>query len=222
MPFTLTLAKCAPDKTQQRHSSSWSHILLCFSSCFKGHWEPFPITENLMENRSTLKYFPIMFIRLDIVSYGSPICCVLHQPQCLILMHLLCNPRTLLCQVFHKHTMEYEPLFTAGFVLPSASWIPGLQRQVNMGSSTHCAHLLLWQKCSPGWAYLMLFWAHCKAMFGPHPFEAPGFYPRGRNFKGRALLHLTCAAVGERNVIFIHLHCCGYISDSMKNKTPVK
>lgn len=28
--------------------------------------------------------------------------------------------------------------------------------------------------------------------------------------------------MGERNVIFIHLHCCGYISDSMKNKSLIK
>lgn len=99
----------------------------------------FPITEKLLENRPTLKHFPIMFIRLDIVNYGSPICCVLHQPQCLVLMHLHCNPRTLLCQVFHKPTMKNEPLFTASLVLPSASWISGLERQVNMGSSSHCA-----------------------------------------------------------------------------------
>lgn len=161
MPFTLTLAKCAPDKTQLGYSSSWSNILLCFSTCSEGHWESFPTTEKLRENRSTLKHFPIMLIRLDMVNYGSPICCVLHQPQCLILLHLYCNPRTLLCRVFHKHAMENEPLFTAGFVLSSAPWIPGLERRVSMGSSSHCAHLLLWQKCSPG--CLTLCWPELTA-----------------------------------------------------------
>lgn len=92
MPFTLTLAKCAPDKMQLGYSSSWSNILLCFSTCSEGHWESFPTTEKLLENRSTLKHFSIMLIRLDIVNYGSPICCVLHQPQCLILLHLFVIP----------------------------------------------------------------------------------------------------------------------------------
>lgn len=174
MPFTLALAKCAPDKTQLQHSSSWSHILLCFSTCSEGYWEPFPTAEKLLENRLTLKHFPIMFIRLDIVNYDSPTCSVLHQPQCLILLHLHCNPRDPLVPGVPQTyilQMENEPLFTAGFVLPSASWTPGLERQVNMGSSSL---FLPSAAVQPRLPYLMLFWAHCKAMFGPHPFEAPG------------------------------------------------
>lgn len=140
MPFTLTLAKCALDKTQLYYSSSWSHISLCFSTaCSNGDWELSPATENLPENTSTLERFHIMFSRLDLVNYGSPTWCVLHQPQCLVLMHLYCNPRTLLCWMLHKHTMENKPLFATGFVLPRTCWIPGLERQVNMGSSSHCA-----------------------------------------------------------------------------------
>lgn len=77
-----THTKWAPHKTQLEQSSSWSHSSWWFSTCSEGHWEHFPTTEKLLENRSTLKHFPIMFIRLDIVNYGSPICCVLYQPQC--------------------------------------------------------------------------------------------------------------------------------------------
>lgn len=84
MPFTFMLAKCALDKTQPHYSSSRSCISLCFSTaCCNGDWELFPTTENLLENTSTLEHFPIMFSRLDLVNYGSPIWCVLHQPECL-------------------------------------------------------------------------------------------------------------------------------------------
>jgi len=41
--------------------------------------------------------------------------------------------------MLHKYSIENKPFFATGFVLPATCWIPGLERQVSVGSSSHCA-----------------------------------------------------------------------------------
>lgn len=134
-------------------------------------------------------------------------------------------PGTLLCQMPHKHTSHkwkmspYSQQALFYHLHPEhLGWKDRSTWVVPLCSS----HLLL---CSPDCLTLCcseLTAKLCLDLIPLKPQENLKQYSKGRNFKDRALLHLTCATVGERNVIFFHLHCCGYISDSMKNKTPVK